>query len=144
MEFTQVRALVAGRISNARVTAGNLVTGGSTAGTTMLTTIGSLDPIFCYFDADEASVLRYRQLHREGKRMSAMFEKIPAEMALGNEQGFPHKGSIDFVENQLNPATGTLRARGSAKVEISLVSQATDVAVLDVSMPERKIDRNQS
>ena len=112
LEFTEVRAPIAGRISNARVTAGNLTTGGSTASATLLTTIVSFDPIYCYFDADEASVLRYRQLYREGKRVSAMFEPIPAQMALGNEQGFPHKGKIDFVDNQLNPATGTIRARG--------------------------------
>jgi RND family efflux transporter MFP subunit len=112
LEFTEVRASIAGRISNARVTAGNLITGGSSANATLLTTIVSFDPIYCYLDADEASVLRYRQLYREGKRVSAMFASIPAEMALGNEQGFPHKGRIDFVDNQLNPATGTIRARG--------------------------------
>ncbi len=112
LEFTSVRAPIAGRISNARVTAGNLVTGGSTANTTLLTTIVSVDPLYCYFDADEASVLRYRQLHREGKRVSAIDNSIEAEMALGNEQGFPHRGRIDFVDNQLNPATGTIRARG--------------------------------
>jgi RND family efflux transporter MFP subunit len=112
LEFTEVRAPITGRISNARVTAGNLITGGSTANATLLTTIVSVDPIYCYFDADEASVLRYRQLYREGKRVSAMFEPIAAEMELGNEQGFPHKGRIDFVDNQLNPATGTIRARG--------------------------------
>lgn len=111
LEFTQVRAPIAGRISNARVTAGNLVTGGSGANSSLLTTIVSLDPIFCYFDADEASALRYRQLHREGRRVSALFESVPAEMALGNEVGFPHKGTIDFVDNQVNPATGTIRAR---------------------------------
>jgi RND family efflux transporter MFP subunit len=111
LEFTEVRAPVSGRISNARVTAGNLVTGGSTANTTLLTTIVSLDPLYCYFEADEASALRYRQLHREGKRTSALFTPIPAEMALGNELGFPHKGMVDFVDNQINPATGTIRAR---------------------------------
>jgi RND family efflux transporter MFP subunit len=111
LEFTEVRAPISGRISNARITAGNLVTGGSTANTTLLTTIVSLDPLYCYFDADEASALRYRQLHREGKRVSAIFNPIPAEMALGNEQGFPHKGTVDFVDNQINPATGTIRAR---------------------------------
>jgi RND family efflux transporter MFP subunit len=111
LEFTEVRAPIAGRISNARVTAGNLVTGGSTANTTLLTTIVSPDPLFCYFEADEASVLRYRQLHREGKRTSALFGPIPAEMALGNEMGFPHQGTVDFVDNQINPATGTIRAR---------------------------------
>jgi len=111
LEFTEVRAPISGRISDARVTAGNLVTGGSTANTTLLTTIVSLDPLYCHFDADEASALRYRQLHREGKRTSALFTPIPAEMALGNEMGFPHKGTVDFVDNQLNPATGTIRAR---------------------------------
>jgi len=111
LEFTEVRAPISGRISNARVTAGNLVTGGSTANTTLLTTIVSLDPLYCYFEADEASALRYRQLHREGKRTSALFGPIPAEIALGNELGFPHKAVVDFVDNQINPATGTIRAR---------------------------------
>src|SRR5205814_8754601 len=71
----------------------------------------SLDPLHCYFEADEASALRYRQLDREGKRTSALFTPIPAEMALGNKIGFPHKGTVEFVDNQLNPATGTIRAR---------------------------------
>lgn len=110
-EFTEVRAPISGRVSNARVTAGNLVTGGSAANSTVLTTIVSLDPIYCYFEADEASVLKYRQMHREGKRVAAIFQPVPAEMALLNEEGFPHKGSVDFVDNELNPATGTIRAR---------------------------------
>lgn len=111
LEFTEIRAPIAGRISNARVTAGNLVSGGTTANSALLTTIVSLNPLYCYFDADEASALRYRQMYREGRRASAMFSEIPAEMALGNETGFPHKGTVDFVDNQLNPATGTIRAR---------------------------------
>jgi len=111
LEFTEVRAPISGRISNARITAGNLVTGGNAAGATLLTTIVSLDPIYCYIDADEASVLKYRQLYREGKRKIPLFEPIPAEMALGNEQGFPHQGQLDFVDNQLNAASGTIRAR---------------------------------
>lgn len=111
LEFTEVRAPISGRISNARVTAGNLVTGGSSAGTTLLTTIVSLDPIHSYVQVDEASALRYRQLYREGRRTSALFDQIPAEMALGNETGYPHKGVIDFVDNQLDPATGTIRVR---------------------------------
>ncbi|MBL9170520.1 MAG: efflux RND transporter periplasmic adaptor subunit [Verrucomicrobiales bacterium] len=111
LEFTEVRAPIAGRISDARVTAGNLVTGGSASSSTLLTTIVSLDRMYCYLDVDEASALRYRQLYREGKRASALFGPIPAEMGLGNEQGFPHQGTIDFVDNQLNPATGTIRVR---------------------------------
>lgn len=111
LEFTEVRSPIAGRISNARVTAGNLVVGGSAANATLLTTVVSLDPLYCYFDADEATVLRYRQMHREGKRTAAMFAPVAAEMELGNERGFPHQGVIDFVDNELNPTTGTIRAR---------------------------------
>src|SRR5690606_17808939 len=85
LEFTQVRAPISGRISNARVTAGNLVTGGNTAGATLLTTIVSLDPIYCYIDADEASVLKYRQMQRDGVRSIPLIEPVAAEMALGNE-----------------------------------------------------------
>ncbi|MCC6232733.1 MAG: efflux RND transporter periplasmic adaptor subunit [Verrucomicrobiales bacterium] len=111
LEFTEVRAPIAGRISNARVTAGNLVTGGNTASATLLTTLVSLDPLYCYFEVDEASALRYRRLYREGRRESALFKPAPAEMALGNEEGFPHRGVVDFVDNQVNPDTGTIRAR---------------------------------
>jgi len=111
LEYTRVQAPIDGRISRRYVTAGNLVHGG-TGMPTLLTTIVSIDPIYCYIDADERSVLRYQQLSREGKRVSARDFKIPCEMALANETGFPHKGMIDFVDNRLDPNTGTLRARG--------------------------------
>lgn len=111
LEFTSVRAPISGRISNAPVTEGNLVTGGE-KDSTLLTTIVSLDPIFCYIEVDEQSALKYRQLYREGKRRSAIFETVEAQMGLSNEAGFPRKGVIDFVDNQLRPDTGTIRARG--------------------------------
>lgn len=110
LEFTQIRSPIAGRTSDARVTKGNLVTGGG-SDPTLLTTVVSLDPIYCFIEADERSVLKYRQLHREGKRMSAQFGRVEAEMELALESGFPHKGFIDFVDNALDPATGTIRAR---------------------------------
>ncbi len=110
LEFTQIRAPISGRISDARVTEGNLVSGG-TQNTTLLTTIVELDPIYCEIEADERSVLKYRTMHKNGERVSAIFERIPAEMSLINEDGWPHKGQVDFVDNQLNPATGTIRAR---------------------------------
>lgn len=110
LEFTQIRAPISGRISDARVTEGNLVNGG-TQNATLLTTIVSLDPIYCEIEADERSVLKYREMHKSGERISALFSRIPAEMALINQEGWPHHGEVDFVDNQLNPATGTIRAR---------------------------------
>ncbi|MEY4485325.1 MAG: hypothetical protein RL693_2777 [Verrucomicrobiota bacterium] len=110
-EFTSVRAPISGRISNAPVTEGNLVTGGE-KDSTLLTTIVALDPVYCYIEVDEQSALKYRKLYREGKRASPLFEAIPAGMGLANEVGFPHEGKIDFVDNVLRPDTGTIRARG--------------------------------
>lgn len=110
LEFTQIRAPISGRISYARVTEGNLVTGGS-KDATLLTTIVALDPIYCYIEVDERSSLKYRDLYKNSQRDSALFQKIPAEMALVNETEWPHLGQIDFVDNALNPETGTILAR---------------------------------
>jgi RND family efflux transporter MFP subunit len=110
LEFTEIRSPIKGRVSDARITKGNLVTSEGQE-STLLTTVVSLDPIYCYIDADERSVLKYRELHREGKRVSAQFGRVEAEMELAHESGFPHKGYIDFVDNVLDPATGTIRAR---------------------------------
>ncbi len=113
LEFTEIHAPIAGRIGRAVVTEGNLISGGvSGAGATLLTTIVSLDPLYLYGDADERSILKYLQLRREGKRVSARDEQIPAEMELADETGFPHKGYMDFVDNRIDPTTGTMRARG--------------------------------
>ncbi len=110
LEFTKIRSPVTGRASDARVTKGNLVTDGIDD-SNLLTTVVSLDPIYCHIEVDERSVLKYRQLYREGKRMSAQFGHVEAEMELALEKGFPHKGHIDFVDNALDPTTGTIRAR---------------------------------
>ncbi|MBL9155814.1 MAG: efflux RND transporter periplasmic adaptor subunit [Verrucomicrobiales bacterium] len=110
LEFTEIRSPIAGRVSDARVTKGNLVTGGDQEAN-VLTTVVSLDPIYCLIEVDERSVLKYRQLHREGKRVSAQFGQVAADMELAHETGYPHQGHIDFVDNQLDPATGTIRAR---------------------------------
>jgi RND family efflux transporter MFP subunit len=111
VEYTQVKAPIRGLVSNKNVTPGNIITGGTAAGT-LLTTITSQDPIYCYVDADEGSVLKYQRLAQEKKRVSARRQQIPCFLQLANETGFPHEGVIDFVDNALNPNTGTLRARG--------------------------------
>lgn len=111
LQYTEVRSPIDGRISNRRITEGNLVSGG-TNDSTLLTTIVSLDPIHCYFDADEKTFLKYVQLAREGKRPSSREVRNPVFVALANEQvGFPHQGHMDFVENRLDEETGTIRGR---------------------------------
>ena len=110
LNFTRVTSPIDGRVSRAEVTRGNLVTGGSNGGT-LLTSVVSIDPIYLYFDADEQSYLRYTQMARDGKRSSSRDAGDPVHVGLANEQGFPHSGSVDFIDNQLNPQTGTIRAR---------------------------------
>ena len=110
LEFTQIKSPIDGRVSDARITLGNLVQPGA-GPESVLTTVVSVDPIYAKVDADENAVLKYVKLSEEGKRVSARTEKIPAFVELGNETNFPHEGYIDFVDNRLDPGTGTIRAR---------------------------------
>ena len=110
LNFTKVISPIDGRVSRAEVTRGNLVTGGSNGGT-LLSSVVSLDPIYLYFDADEQSFLRYTQMARRGERPNSSDSGSPVQVGLANEEGFPHAGTVDFVDNQLNPQTGTIRAR---------------------------------
>jgi RND family efflux transporter MFP subunit len=112
--FTRVTAPISGRASRTMVTKGNLVQSGDQAGGSLLTTIVSVDPMYAYFDVDERTVLRVRQLIREGKAKSARDpgSQLPVFLSLANEESYPHRGTLDFVDNQINPKTGTLRVRG--------------------------------
>lgn len=110
VEFTEVRAPIRGRIGRELVTEGNLVTGGS-SGATLLTTIVSIDPVHVYFTADERAYLRYQRLAREGLRPSSRDEANPVRIQLADEQGFPHEGYMDFVDNRVDDATGTMQGR---------------------------------
>jgi RND family efflux transporter MFP subunit len=110
LEFTQIKSPIDGRVSDARITLGNLVQPGPGV-ESVLTTVVSVDPIYAKVDADENAVLKYIKLSNEGKRVSARTAKIPAWVELGNETDFPHKGDVDFVDNRLDPGTGTVRAR---------------------------------
>lgn len=111
VEWCRVTAPIAGRISERHVDPGNLITGGSGTGT-LLTTIASIDPIYCYIDADERAVLKYQRLAREQKRVSARDAQIPFLMQLADETTFAHRGVVDFVDNRIDPRTGTIRGRG--------------------------------
>ncbi len=112
VEYAKVIAPVSGRVSRYVVTVGNLIQSGDQNSGTLLTTIVSVDPMYAYFDVDERTVLRIRQLIREGKAKSAGQTKWPVALGLATEEGFPHQGTINFEDNQVNPRTGTLRVRG--------------------------------
>lgn len=110
LDFTEVRSPITGRISRAQVTVGNLIIGG-TSGTTLLTTVVSMDPIYAYADVDERASLKYRRLAATGERESAVNTRIPCQMGLSDEPGFPHEGIIDFVDNRINAGSGSVTAR---------------------------------
>jgi membrane fusion protein, multidrug efflux system len=110
VEFTHVVAPITGRVSRHLVTPGNLVQG-SESGATLLTSIVSLDPIYIYFDADEATYLKNNKLWFEGKRPSSRDTANPVEVTLTGETKPSHEGKMDFLDNRLDVSTGTLRSR---------------------------------
>lgn len=105
MSFTEVRAPISGRASRAVATVGNL----ARADDTLLTTVVSQDPVYVYFDCDEQSYLRY--LAQRTSAASRALRGNLVQIGLANESGFPHAGTVDFLDNRLDPATGTIRAR---------------------------------
>ena len=111
VEFTEVKAPVSGRVSRKVVTEGNLVNGGSGTQGTLLTTVVSLDPIHAYFEADERAYLKYTRLAQSGERPSSRDVRNPVRIALSDEDSFTHEGTMDFVDNRLDPNTGTMLGR---------------------------------
>jgi membrane fusion protein, multidrug efflux system len=110
LEWTEVRAPISGRISDRRIDAGNLVTGGPT-GATLLTVIVSIDPIHFAFDGSEADFLHYMRLAAAGARPSSRDVQNPVAVRLADETEFKHHGQMNFVDNVLNTRTGTIRGR---------------------------------
>ncbi len=110
--FTEVRAPMAGRVSDIRIDVGNVISGGS-ADSTLLTTIVSLDPIEFEIEASESEFMRYTRLDSAGKRKSSRDVENPVEARLIDEQGWPHKGRMTFVDNELDPVTGTMLGRAT-------------------------------
>lgn len=110
LEFTEIRAPIAGRLSNTRIDEGNLVVGGA-GGATLLTTIISVDPIHFVFSASEAEFLKYSRLAQVGARSSSRVSDTPVEVRLMDEDDFTHIGHMNFVDNVLDPNSGTITGR---------------------------------
>ena len=109
LDYTQIKAPISGKIGRRLVTAGNFVQlQGNGGSATVLATIVSVSPIYCYFDVEESAVLKYRSSARLTETNSG---GLACELALVNEEGFAHRGRLDFFDNQVNPQTGTIRLR---------------------------------
>lgn len=111
LEFCRIMAPISGRISRHEVSIGNLVSGGNTGTTTLLTTVVSLDPIYFNFDMSEADFLAYERAVAQGKLMSTRDDPIPVEAQLIGDKDWTIKGRIDFVDNQVDRGSGTIRVR---------------------------------
>ncbi|WP_296218698.1 multidrug efflux RND transporter periplasmic adaptor subunit MexE [Pseudomonas sp. UBA2684] len=105
LSFTRVSAPIDGRVSRAEITEGNLVN----AGQSLLTTLVSTDKVYAYFDADERVFLKYVELARQAGGQTR--DASPVYLGLSSEDGHPHLGQLDFLDNQVNPQTGTIRGR---------------------------------
>ncbi len=106
LEWTEVRAPISGRVSDRRVDEGNLVDGSN-----VLTTIVKLDPIYFVFEGSEADYIRYTRLNSKGLRPSSRGAPNPVRVQLADETGWPHAGKMDFVDNEVNARSGTIRGR---------------------------------
>lgn len=109
VEWTQVRAPISGLAGRAEVTAGNLVNADDAG--SVLTTLVSQEKVYVYFNADESAFLHYAEMARNGRRGSDLNGKLPVQVGLSGEDGFPHRGTVDFLDNQIDSNTGTIRMR---------------------------------
>ncbi|HDH7823296.1 TPA: efflux RND transporter periplasmic adaptor subunit, partial [Raoultella planticola] len=109
LDFTKVTAPIDGRASRALITSGNLVTAGDSA--SVLTTVVSQKTVYVYFDVDESTYLHDQNLARSGQGAASNHLALPVEIGLVGEDGYPHQGKVDFLDNQLTPSTGTIRMR---------------------------------
>jgi RND family efflux transporter MFP subunit len=143
LDYTKISAPFSGRISRTQVSVGNLVNSGG--GDTLLTTINSVDPIYVYFDVDERALLRYKQQFRKPQpegaaELTIKDLKIPIDIGLEGEVGYPHKGVIDFSDNKVNPNTGTIQVRGVLPNAKSLMEAGMRARVrVPVSDPHKSV-----
>jgi membrane fusion protein, multidrug efflux system len=111
LQFTELKAPITGRIGDRRVSPGNLVTGGTSGSTTLLATIVSTDPIRFEFTFDEAAYLRYERLSKQGQDVTSREGSVYVSLRLIDEPDFVHAGRLDFVDNVIDRASGTIRGR---------------------------------
>lgn len=130
-EYSTVTAAVGGRVSRAMITKGNLVNA-SAGNATLLTTIVPIDPIYATFDVDEPTFLSVARKARDPNRTPP-----PVDMQLANETGFPHHGQIDFVDNKVDPATGTIRGRAEFPNADGVIAPGMSVKVR-IRPPEKR------
>jgi RND family efflux transporter MFP subunit len=143
LDFTKVRSPINGRASRAQVTVGNLVNAGG--GETLLTTITTVEPMYVYFDVPERTLLRYRaSFQKEGNKeaIEPALErlKIPVYVGLEGEEGYPHKGVIDYADPRVNPSTGTKEVRGELPNDRRLLDAGMRARVrIPVSSPHKSL-----
>ena len=136
LAYTKIRAPITGLASRNMIDPGNLVK----ADETILTMLVSLDPVFAYFDVDERTLLKVQALIREGKIKSARVSEVPVFLALSNESEFSHAGTINFIDNHVDPGTGTKRLRGVFKNPDRLMTPGLFVRVrLPIGAPRQSV-----
>ncbi len=137
LSFTRVLAPISGRIGRALVTPGNFVSGGGTdSGSTILTTIVTQDPIYIYFDVSENNALKYQRLAGASSNGGSGLVGAAVGIGLPDEEGFPHDGKLDFLDNRLDVGTGTLRARAVVSNATGLLSPGMFARVRLQGSPE--------
>jgi len=114
LSFTKVLSPIDGRVSRAAVSVGAYIVGNNASGT-QLTNVVSQDPIHIYFDVNENNYIKYKRLQQQGIAAGASQLGTSVEIALQDDRGFPHRGTLDFLDNRLDTATGTLRARATVE-----------------------------
>lgn len=122
LSFAEIKAPISGRISRTLVTAGNWISAGNASGATLLTTIVSQNPVYLYFDVNENNYIKYKRLAERGVTGNAAQIGAPIQIALQDEKGFPHRATLNFLDNRLDQGTGTLRARALVQNDKGLFS----------------------
>ncbi len=136
LSYTKVKAPISGRVSRTQLDRGNLVR----ADETVLATIVAMDPMYAYFELDERTLLRLRRFADEGRISTRNDRSVPVKMGLADEDNYPRDGIVNYFDNQLDPATGTLQARGLFKNDDRMLAPGMFVRVrLPIGQPYRAL-----